>query len=317
MAIKNKTDATIKPCLATDIDFNKLNFPYLGLAKIDGVRAVSILNKGFYSRSMKSFSNKLVTSRYDLPEFQGFDGELSYGSITAKDLVSSTTSVVNSHSDVRANELVWNLFDYITPETIKLPYKERYGLLVKKVREIKETNPELGKRIDIIPAKLILNLTELEAFDKINLDAGYEGSIYRSPEGIYKFGRTTVNENSYLRLKRFIQEDAVVLSIVEALENTNEKVTNELGLSERSSHKANKIPKAMVGSLSCKDIKTGAIITVGPGEMTHEQRIYYFNNQHELIDQVISYKHFPKGAKDSPRFPTFVNIRNKTDLVDE
>ena len=310
-------NVTVKPCLATDLDLDKAKYPYLGLAKIDGVRALNILDEGFLSRSMKNFDNQFVSDRYDIPEFIGFDGELSYGPITAKDLVNVTTSVVNSHSDPRANDLVWNLFDYITHETKDLPYKERYGLLVKKVREIKESNPELGKRIDIIPAKLILNRGELETFDSVNLELGYEGSVFRSIDGKYKFGRTTVNENNYLRLKRFIQEDAIVISIVEALENTNEKKTNELGLSERSSHKANKIPKAMVGSLICKDIKTGNTITVGPGEMTHEQRVYYFINQNELINQVISYKHFPKGAKDKPRFPTFVNIRNKTDLVDE
>lgn len=308
----------IKPVLATDLDLTKATFPYLGFAKIDGVRGLYIdKERGFTSRSMKKFANVLVTARYELPEFYGFDGELTFGSITDNRLVNTTTSVVNTFLDERASVLHWNLFDLATEETINLPYKKRYELLLIRVRELLTTHPEFKDRISVIPARLILVEDELEAFDFECLSLGYEGTVYRSLETPYKFGRTTVKENSYLRLKRFVQEDAIVLSIVEAMENNNEKTTNELGGSTRSTHKENKKPKGMVGSLICEDIKTSKIITVGPGEMDHDSRVYYFQNQNEIVNKIISYKNFPKGVKDKPRFPTFVNIRDKTDLVTE
>ena len=149
------------------------------------------------------------------------------------------------------------------------------------------------------------------------LAQGFEGVILRSPNGLYKNGRTTVKEGTYLRIKRFIQEDAVVLSFTEAMENANEAVTNALGRTERSTHQSNLIPKGMIGSLVCRDIKSGAEITVGSGELSHELRTYYWNNPDQLVGRTISYKFFPKGVKDKPRFPTFVAVRPEEDLVNE
>ena len=74
------------------------------------------------------------------------------------------------------------------------------------------------------------------------------------------------------------------------------------------------IPNGMVGSLLCKDVKTGREITIGAGKMSHEERLLFFADQKRLIGQVVKYKHFPKGVKDKPRFPTFQSFRVDSDI---
>lgn len=297
-----------KPILAVDFDPTKASFPYIAMPKIDGVRGMHLIeDKGFTGRSLKKFANKLVTERFkDLP--LGLDGELSYGNVTDPTLCRTVTSIVSKFEDTRANDLILNVFDYVTPETESLPYLDRMLALTKI---------SLPSTCKLVPYKLVTSIEELTKLEEKWLSEGYEGVILRNPNGLYKNGRTTRKENNYLRIKRFVQEDAQVISIVEAMENNNPKQTNELGQSERSSHKENLTPKGMVGSLICRDLKTNLEITVGPGEMTHQERILYFNNQDQILGHIISYKSFKHGMKDKPRFPTFVTIRDISDLVKE
>lgn len=297
---------TTKPMLATDFDESKIKFPIWAMPKIDGVRGLHLYSKpSFSGRSLKSFANKLVAPLFTI---QGIDGELTYGDITSSKLCSLTTSVVNTLNDTRASDLVLYAFDYVTPDTEDLSYSERYAKLL---------GLNLPNNVSVVPYTIVNSLDELLMFETQCLSEGYEGVILRDPNGKYKNGRSTVREGTYLRIKRFTQEDAIVLSITEAMENTNEAVVNALGRTERSSHQENKIPKGMLGNLVCRDIKSGKEITVGPGEMTHADRTHYFNNPDLIIGQTISYKSFPKGVKDKPRFPTFVNIRHSSDLVEE
>lgn len=117
-----------------------------------------------------------------------------------------------------------------------------------------------------------------------------------------------------LRIKRFVEEEAVVREVVQGNHNGNEAKTNELGRTERSSAQANLIPNGRVGALICEDLKTGNEITVAPGRMTHEERRCYFEEPQLLIGRTIKYKHFMVGRKDKPRFPTFQCIRADSDI---
>jgi DNA ligase-1 len=299
-----------KPMLAVDMDESKLIFPYIAQPKIDGVRAIHLYGKPCISgRSLKLFGNKSLPLLF--PHLEGVDGELTYGSITAPDLCRTTTSVVNTHNDDRYSSLIWNVFDYITPETSNLGYMQRYELL----KQLITTSPNLN--VHIVPYQVVNSLEELTLYEDQCLAEGYEGVILRSPSALPKNGRTTVRENSYLRIKRFTQEDAIVLSLTEAMENNNEPTTNALGNTERSTHQENLTPKGMIGSLICQDVKTCKTITVGPGELDHEKRTYYWNNPTELVGKTISYKFFAYGMKDKLRFPTYVTIRDQSDLVEE
>src|SRR5690606_5448014 len=54
------------------------------------------------------------------------------------------------------------------------------------------------------------------------LKMGYEGLILRNPDAPYKFGRSTLKEGSLLKLKRYEDAEAIVVSLEEAMHNDNE-----------------------------------------------------------------------------------------------
>jgi DNA ligase-1 len=301
-----------KPILATDFDETKLDFTngYIVQPKIDGVRGLHLYGRSqLTGRSLKPFGNKLVPLLF--PNIVGIDGELTYGPTTAPDLCRTTTSVVSTHNDDRAHSLVLNAFDYVTPATVSLGYFARYETLQKLLLTTYNTN------VRLVPYQLVRSIEELYKYEAYCLEKGYEGVILRSPGGVYKNGRTTTREGTYLRIKRFTQEDAIVISLVEAMENTNEAVTNALGRSERPTSQDGLVPKGMVGSLICRDIKTRQKITLGPGKMTHIERFNYWSTPDTIVGKTVSYKSFPHGVKTLPRFPTFESIRIEEDIVND
>jgi DNA ligase 1 len=302
----------VKPMLAEDWIEAKVQFPVIMQPKIDGVRGLNLTGK-LTGRSLKSFGNRHVTSFFSRSAFIGLDGELAAAHECDPALCRLTTSALGKHEGEPF--VLWWLFDYVTVDTVRWPYFQRRQALANRLRDLQgmaHLHPMAG-RLRLVPQKLVTSLDRLNELDAQWLDMGYEGSILRHPHQPVKFGRSTVNEGGLLRIKRFIEEDAVVNSITEGQSNGNEATINALGQTERSTHQANMTPNGMVGSLECTDVKTGKPITVAAGTMPHDERVRYFREQHLLIGQTIKYKTFPKGVKDKPRFPTFQSIRMKED----
>jgi len=290
----------MKPMLAEDADESRIQFPVLAQPKIDGVRGLN-LDGTLTTRRLKPHGNRFTTARFSMPEYIGYDGEFAAADKTHPDLCRLTTSAIGTHAGEPA--MTWHMFDLINDDTVTRPYAERYEALVTKVFM------ECPADVEIVPSVLVHTMDELLCHDSRWLELGYEGTILRDPNGKYKQGRSTVREGGLLRIKRFVEEDAVVLELVEGEENGNEAQVNELGRTFRSSHAAGKTPNGMLGAMICRDVKTGREITVGAGAMPHSDRIAYMEGADELIGRTIKYKHFPKGVKDKPRFPTFVALR--------
>lgn len=302
----------MKPMLATDWNESKVQLPVIMQPKIDGVRGLNLTGK-LTGRSLKPFGNRYVTGFFSHTAFLGLDGELAAGHECDPALCRLTTSALGKHDGEPF--VLWWLFDYVTRETAGWPYFRRYQALANRIRDL-QSMPHLHPRaghLRLVPYELVTTMARLEELDAQWLDMGYEGSILRGPNAGVKFGRSTQSEGGLLRIKRFVEEDAVVNSITEGQSNGNEATVNALGHTERSSHRANMVPNGMVGSLECTDVKTGKAITVAAGSMPHEDRARYFREPHLLIGQTIKYKTFPKGVKDKPRFPTFQSIRLKED----
>lgn len=295
-----------KPMLACDVDLSKIKYPVVVQPKIDGVRALNIDGQ-LVGRSLKKFPSPLVAALCRT-ELAGFDGELIVGDDpTAPDLCRRTTSVLSSKHAVEGATLRWYVFDFVDRDG----YHRHLALGQLMCRLSYQLRVNL--RVCAVPCTIVHDEESLLAIEQHFLAEGYEGIIVRKTGSPYKQGRSTAKEGYLLRIKRFVEEEAVVVAISEACTNTNEAKVNELGHTERSSHQAGMVPKGAVGTLHCRDIKTGKDIDVGPGYLTHAEREHYWNNQHELVGKVIKYKHFPHGQKDKPRFPTFVTIRPEED----
>jgi DNA ligase-1 len=317
------------PMLASDYDESKLKFPLLAQPKIDGVRGVH-LTGAFTGRSLKAHKNKAATALFSHPAFEGLDGELTVGDLTGTDLCRDTTSRMGTIKG-ESDGIIWNVFDLINEETAGLTYSHRYAALGRRLREIEEKHHDLSCLLSLVPSFFVTNLDQLLELDDKWLDEGYEGTIIRDPLGAYKQGRSTVKEGGLLRIKRFMQEDAEVLEVVEGQSNGNEAKTNELGRTERSSHQENMTPNGMVGTLTCRVLRDvldlrrpdsillrkGQIITVSAGKMKQDMRLELMANPDKIVGKTISFKFFPKGMLDKPRFPTFHSIRLESDNASE
>ena len=298
--------------LAEDYIESKVRFPIGMQPKIDGVRSVYLNNK-FTGRSLKGHNNLYVNKKFGHPIYTGLDGEMASLHECHPDLCRITTGDLNRIKG--EPNITWHCFDYITDNTYHLKYLDRYKYLHERLNQIKKESPEHHSCLKLIPMIIANDLEELNKQDARFLELGYEGSILRDLDGLYKEGRSTVKEGGLLRIKRFIEEDARVIRIIEGNANENEAQTNPLGRTERSSSQDGMIPNGMIGSLECIDLKTGNLIIVSAGSMSHDLRKYYFENPHLILGQIIKYKHFPKGVLNKPRFPTFQCIRMKSDIV--
>lgn len=311
---------TMRPMRASDVtDESKLRWPKIGLPKIDGVRGVNLSGEAT-GRSLRKHANRYTTSRFSSALFQGFDGEMAAAEATHPNLCSLTTSALNSEDG--EPDIKWHLFDFVTETLFHHGYQWRLDVLRRKVEELR--HPDLV----IVEGKLLSSHGEMLEYEEELLDAGYEGLILRDPLGAYKFGTSTMREQGMLRIKRFIEEDALVTGISEGRKNLNPSKKNLLGRTERSTHKENMVPNGMVGTLHCRLLKDmvyrgktlfeeGMDIDVSPGKMTDEEARKFMSHPELLIGNVIKVKVFPRGGKDKPRFPTYQSLRAASDMPAE
>ena len=309
--------SSFKPHKACDVNWDKLKFPAWAMYKIDGVRMLNVEGIAV-GRSLKKFKNVAITSDYSRPIFTGFDGEATFqGQTTSPSLCRDTTSVVNTING--KSEISWNVFDFVNEDTENLPYSERYErarMLLADIFEYNDLDYDISPNVSVkmIPYEIVNSVKEAQEFYERALLLGFEGAIYRDPLAKHNNGRCTENESAYVLAKPSSDKEALVVSLVEAQENLNEAKTNELGYTERSSHKDNKVGKGMVGSFICKDVTTGNTITVGAGKATHKEREDFWNNPDTIIGKHIKYLSMDTGVKDAPRFARYICIRSEEDM---
>lgn len=283
-----------KPMLAKDCDLEKLRFPLLASAKLDGVRAI-VQDGVVLSRSLKPLPNIFVQEKF--AHLEHYDGELIFGPPTAKDCYRRTVSAVMGSSTDGADVNFWT-FDHV--EHPLRPYTDRIKLRKHAVSAFK------------LDQHVVTCMAALLALEEKMLDLGYEGLILRDPNAPYKYGRSTVNEGYLLKLKRFTDDEAEIIGFEERQHNGNEATTNELGRTKRSSHQAGKTGRGDLGALLCRTAE-GVEFSIGTG-FDDALRAEIWNNQDDYFGKLAKYKHFVVGSKDKPRFPVFLGFRADVDI---
>jgi DNA ligase-1 len=290
----------MKPMLAVQCEIAQLRYPLYASPKLDGVRGV-VIDGVLHSRSLKKFPNAFVAERFSKPEYSGLDGELILGDPCAKDVFRVTSGACQRHDGTP--DVKFYVFDYWHRV---LGFKKSW---VEQAKHSIEDDPN----IVILPQHYVLCEEDLLILETKYLDEGYEGLILRDPDGLYKFGRSTLKEGWMLKLKRFTDGEAEILEVIEEMENTNEKKTNELGRGKRSSHKEGMVPKGTTGAFRVRDLVSDVVFDIGTG-LTDIDSQYFWKNRAHMIGKIIKYKSFAVGVKDKPRFPTFMGLREKWDM---
>lgn len=293
---------TMKPMLAARCEnFEALRYPLLASPKIDGVRAIVV--KGVVlSRTLTPIPNQFVQFTFGRSIYNGMDGELIVGDARSHHAYRETTSGVMSQNG--SPEVTFNVFDDFTS-----PWMAFHERLLGLQRRLRKSS---GLRVRTVAHVEMRKPVQLLKYEQMALDEGYEGIMLRSWDGVYKFGRSTVKEGGLLKVKRFLDAEAVITGYEELEHNHNTLTTSKLGTAKRSSHKSGRVAGGKLGAITVQPT-TGPSFSIGSG-FTNDERVSLWKQREKLVGKIVKYQYFPTGTKERPRFPTFLGFRSKTDL---
>lgn len=295
----------MRPLLAATIgDITRdVVFPCFASFKVDGVRALA-WDGAAMSRSMKPLPNREVQQMFCNKELYGLDGELVVGDVNAKDVFNVTTSTVMTRVKPVFDDLIYYVFDDFDAGG---QYAERFAHMCSRV------NLLALPWIRPLAQTLHTTVDSLLAHEEEALREGYEGLMVRSPRGYYKQGRSTLNEQYLMKLKRFTDTEAECVGFTELRHNANEPTVSETGYQVRSSHKSNMIGGGTLGALTCVWEPTGETFNIGTG-FSAQDRQQLWNFRESLPGRIVKFKYQPYGVKDLPRLPVFIGFRAKEDM---
>ena len=274
--------AGFKPMLAEKLPDGQMpKFPCYVSPKLDGVRAV-VFGGVVYSRKLKPIPNAHVQRMLGALILEGYDGELIVGSPTDPHAFTNTTSGVMSVEG--EPKVVFHVFDHFDKSTT---FWNRYRKTLNRT-EARAAISRAHRPVQLVPQKLVCSAEELLAAEQDYLDQGYEGAMVRSPDGPYKCGRATVKEGYLLKMKRFLDAEAVVLGFEELMHNQNELQTDALGHAKRSSAKSGKVGSGALGTLLVRDPKTGVEFGIGGG-FTAAERLELWKIRETLCGKLVKY----------------------------
>lgn len=287
---------TFKPLLAYTVkDAEALRYPVLVSPKLDGIRCV-IHNDQPVSRTLKPIPNRFIQS--ELGFYPPFDGELMVGDPLDPAAFNKSTSGIMSH-DGEPDFTYW-VFDYVEAGFLHMSFETRILMAKETIKH--------WPRARLVPHTKVHNATELMRLEAHYVGLGYEGVMVRVPWGTYKFGRSTESQGLLGKVKRFEDTEGTIVGYEELMHNENEATINNLGYQERSTAQAGQIPGGTLGALIVSHPDWEDTFGIGTG-FTADERFTLWQIRDTLKGQSVKFKHQPAGAKDRPRFPSYLGLR--------
>jgi DNA ligase-1 len=285
-----------KPLLAGNFDPSKAKFPYIATPKIDGIRFLMV-NGVAVSRTFKPIRNKYIQALLSQYLHNGIDGEITCG-----DTFQASTSGVMS-IEGEPDFKVW-IFDFVNDDHTEIgPFCERIWSIPEFYAPFK---------YEVLSGITVHNMEELESYETQCLQENYEGVMLRDPYGTYKFGRSTVNDNILLKLKRFEDAEAVLIDIEEKMSNQNAAELDNFGNIKRSASLEGMVGANTAGTLIVRNAD-GQVFGIGSG-LNDQLRDEIWNNKDQYIGKLVKYKYFAHGVKELPRHPVLLGFRDPDDL---
>lgn len=286
-----------------------LPLPLIASYKIDGIRCI-FKDGNMYSRSLKDIPNEKLHERFALlKRFSKdnnvvLDGELYAHSIPFNEL----SGVCRRLSSELPEDLKFYCFDMMDSTAEGLLCNEPFRGRAEKVVTLQD---QVGSEYYEPVAQAIIETPEgIVAYFNAAVEWGCDGLILRHPEGKYKFGRGTLKEGLIYKLKPYTTFDAKIIEVVQGTEvdpNAKKKI-NELGYSETSKKKGDRIPvdKACDFVVMHEGEKRLKVMIA----MTDVEKREVWKNRDSYIGRWIEYKGLLVGAKELPRHPVFLRFRD-------
>jgi len=290
--VENAADASMyaqywEPMLA---DTREPKFPCWAQPKLDGGRCCYRDNIGQTREGKDYFTIGHITDeikRY-LPAGYILDGEL-YNHVLHDDfnkimsLIKKQKPTDEELFEAKQKVQYW-VYDILTGEDDDSDEDNRIMVREKWF----EDNPEMADYIVCVPSTWVENQEELDIIHKEHMEAGFEGSMLRTPTGKYKrAGRS----KDLLKFKDFIDDEFEIINILEG--------------------KGNRSGEA--GTVVCKTAKGN---TFGAGIKGDESlRVHMWYNVKDYIGKkaTITFFGYTKQGGDIPRFPVYKGIRTSED----
>ena len=287
-----------KPMLAGKCESPKLlKYPVFVTPKLDGIRALVVDGK-LLSRKFLPIPNRHIQDKLKgIPSV--LDGELMLQN--ADSSFSDITSNVMSE-DGNPN-FVYHIFDYIK-DNPKTAYLRRMVDLAKL--DLSNFPHKL-----VVPEE-IKNEMELNYVEGQYITQGYEGVMIRSAYGPYKQGRSTENEGYLLKLKRFEDDEAVIIGFEELLHNDNNAEKDAFGRTKRSQAQDGMRHGNTLGAIIVEHPVFGQF-KIGTG-FVEKERFVIWKGRDRFLGRLAKFKYQKTGMKDKPRFPVWLGLRHPNDI---
>ncbi len=295
-------------------DLSEVALPIWASRKLNGIRCV-IRDGVPLSRKLKAIPNKHITRTLTALQLPKLDGELLLQD-DPKGPFSKVSSAVMSQDG-------WPRFEYhvFDIDDQHLPYWQRYEEIKRIVRKAKLYNPD--GPIQLVEHWQVDTLDHLRADESAVVAEGWEGLMLRGLQSPYKYGRSTVREGYLLKVKRFIDDEAEIIGVVELMKNENELEVDDVGYAKRSTAKAGKVPAGTLGALvlrwnspgdASRALPAGVVeFELGTGYDADERaRLWRIRDQ--LPGQLAKFKYQEVGSKGRPIFASYQGIRDKIDV---
>jgi ATP-dependent DNA ligase len=200
----------------------------------------------------------------------------------------------------------------------EFPFEDRLANL----ELFSQNNPQF-----IMPEYIrVTTIEEILHYEEHLLKNNQEGIVIRNPRLTYKEGVSS-EEGEFLRIKRFISEEAIILSVAPAYKTNPLPEPTELYDADGDEiHYERKVASAEIGKFFCKLVKNiydpwskrliakkNSQCVVAAGNLPRAEKIRLYQERDKLPGMMIKFKLFPKGSKDKPRFPTFESFVAKAD----
>lgn len=270
--------------------YTEVKYPCYIQPKFDGIRCIGI-NGVAYSRKMKPIPNKYIQQWFNTNNVHGLDGEL----MVVGDFNNVQSAVM---SEDGTPDFYYMVYDYWDSDK---NYMERLKLLRHNL-----LYNDYGAVVFAANTLVVGDAEEAIKLTANFVNEGMEGAMLRSFHGKYKQGRSTMKEGYLLKVKTFLDDEAVVIGFEEKMTNTNTKETDERGYSKRSSKKEGLFPANTLGSLQVD--WNGVVFNIGSG-FNDEQRKEIWDNQEKYLGKLVTFKYQELSSYGVPRFPVFKWVR--------
>ena len=268
--------------------------------KLDGVRVITIVRTDgrvdLFSRNGKQLDNfphvaeqiSAVVKKSPPPYDLVLDGEIMSSSF--QDLMTQ----VHRKSDVKANDAILNLFDFVPLEDFeKGSWNKRQEDRSAMVYHWHKANKDVLPNVAVVGHELVDLDTEegQKRYKEINAQAiagGYEGIMLKDPKAKYECKRSV----AWLKLKPFIEVSLTVTAVEEGTGRNVDKL----------------------GALVCEGVDDGKSIRVNVGSgFTDSDRTTYWDNADSIIGDIVEVRADAitqnQDGTYSLRFPRFLHFR--------